>query len=220
MRISNYEVKMIIFDLDGTLLDSCKIWHEVDVNFFKKRNLPMPEDYSQAISHMGLEKASQYTKSKFNLDETPEDILKEWEEAVVKKYEEEVLLKDYAKEFLELVKLKKLILAVATAGQENCYKPCLKRNEIWDYFSQIIDVKNYENGKNDPQIYLDIAKNNRVKPEEILVIEDIVTALNSAKEGGFKTCAIYESTSLEEDTKKRISDIYITSFLDLIKLCE
>ena len=78
--------------------------------------------------------------------------------------------------------------------------------------------KEYNEGKNSPQIYLDIARKHNLVPSEVLVIEDIVTALNSAKRGGFNTCAIYEQTCKEEDVKKEISDIYITSFLDLIDL--
>ena len=65
MKVKNNEIKLIIFDLDGTLLDSCKIWKEVDINFFKKRNLLMPSTYSQDISHMGLTAASKYTKETF-----------------------------------------------------------------------------------------------------------------------------------------------------------
>ena len=217
MKINNNEIKMIIFDLDGTLLDSLKIWKDVDINFFAKRNLEMPSDYGQKIAHMGLEKASQYTKERFNLPESPEEILKEWEDAVYFEYANNVVLKDYAKEFLEICKANKLICSIATASQESCYVPCLKRNQIYGYFDNIINVLNYPEGKNSPQIYLDIAKKSGIAPNQILVIEDIVTALNSAKKGGFNVCAIYDETSSEEDTKRMICDVYIRSFKDLVK---
>ena len=109
MKINNNEIKMIIFDLDGTLLDSLKIWKDVDINFFAKRNLEMPSDYGQKIAHMGLEKASQYTKERFNLPESPEEILKEWEDAVYFEYANNVVLKDYAKEFLEIWKKREVL---------------------------------------------------------------------------------------------------------------
>lgn len=220
MKIKNNEIKLIIFDLDGTLLDSCKIWQEVDINFFKKRNLVMPSTYSQDIAHMGLTKASIYTKETFSLKETPEEIIKEWEEAVLEKYKYEVKLKPYSKEFIEFCKKEGLILTIATANQESCYLPCLKRNGIFSYFQKIIDVRNYPHGKDNPDMYLDMAKEFKIDPKNILVIEDITTALKSAKKGGFNTSAIYEETSTEEEEKRKISDIYISSFEDLLNILE
>ena len=64
---------------------------------------------------------------------------------------------------------------------------------------------------------MDIAKKSGIAPNQILVIEDIVTALNSAKKGGFNVCAIYDETSSEEDAKRMICDVYIRSFKDLVK---
>lgn len=218
MKVKNNEIKLIIFDLDGTLLDSCKIWQEVDINFFNKRNLLMPSTYSQDISHMGLTAASIYTKETFNLKESPEEIIKEWEDAVLEKYKNEVKLKPYAREFLEQCKRNGIILTIATANQENCYLPCLKRNEVLSYFQKIIDVRNYPQGKDNPDIYLQISKEFNLDPKNILVIEDISKAINSANKGGFNTCAIFEETSLEEENKKQASDIYILSFKDLLEI--
>ena len=67
MKIGNKEIKGVIFDIDGTLIDSCDIWGEVDIRFFSKRNLEMPSDYQEAIGHIGLEKAAEYTINRFNL---------------------------------------------------------------------------------------------------------------------------------------------------------
>ncbi len=218
MIINNKEIEMIIFDLDGTLLDSGAVWKDVDKKFFEKRKIEMPLDYGQTIAHMGFDNASHYTKVTFNLKESEQEIINEWESSVIDAYVNEIELKPYAREFLKLAKEKKCILNVATANQKNCYEPCLRRNQVIDFFKKIIDVKNYKNGKKTPDIYLDIAKSFQIDPSKILVIEDISTALKSAREGGFVTCAIYEKTSKEENEKKDIANIYINSFLDLINM--
>lgn len=218
MKLKNKDIKLVIFDLDGTLLDSCQIWKEVDNNFFKRRNIPLPSDYSRAIAHMGFDNASRYTKERFHLEESCEDIISEWENEVLSIYHNEVDLKDGAKDLLNYLKENKIILCIATANQKNCYMPCLERNNVINYFSEIVDVKNYKNGKNSPEIYLDIAKKFNISPSSCLVIEDILVALEVANRGGFNTCAIYEKTCDEEKEKKNEATFYISSFNDLLKM--
>ncbi|MGM9857762.1 MAG: HAD family hydrolase [Bacilli bacterium] len=217
MLIKNREIKGVIFDLDGTLVDSCTIWSEVDKDFFHKRNMEVPSDYSKAIAHMGLDKAAIYTKERFNLPESTDEILEEWKSLSVHRYEQEVELKSHAKEFICYLNANNIKLAVATANEPNCYEPCLKRHGIYEYFSFIENVRKFPNGKKTPDIYLDVANKLSLKPEECLIVEDIVVALKSAKSAGFITAAIYERTCSEEKTKKEISDIYITDFIELIK---
>ena len=218
MKINGREIKLIIFDLDGTLLDSSHVWANVDKNFFAKRKIDMPKDYGKIIGPLGIEKASEYTKKTFNLEESTEEIIQEWENETLHLYESSVNLKPHAKTFLNLAKDLGCILTVATANNEKCFLPCLKRNQIVEYFSSIHDVKNYPNGKNDVSIYLDIANKYQVDPNEILVIEDISIAIKVCKEKGFITCAIFEKTSNEEEEKKALADIYINDFKDLIDL--
>ena len=51
MKIKNRTIKAIIFDLDGTLLDSCGIWSDVDKQFFEKRGLTLTKDMRSKLSY-------------------------------------------------------------------------------------------------------------------------------------------------------------------------
>lgn len=219
MKINNNEIKLIIFDLDGTVIDSCGIWKRIDHNFFGKRNIPYPETYGTTIAHMGLEQTAIYTKNTFNLSESIEEIMEEWMNESRHLYQNEILLKDGVREFVEQCHQENIPMVVATACDESCYVPCLKRNQIYDDFVSITDTKTYPQGKATPDIYLDIAKKYHVEPKEVVVFEDIVVALKSAIKGGFNTVGVYEKTSSKEDdeTKKQISNLYINSFNELLK---
>ena len=76
MKINNLEFNAAIFDMDGTLIDSTGIWHEIDKQFFAKRKMELPEDYAQHIVHLGLTQAAIYTKETYHLDESIQDIMK------------------------------------------------------------------------------------------------------------------------------------------------
>ena len=49
------KIEGVIFDLDGTLLDSTWVWSQIDTDFLKKRGFEVPKDYSTAIMAMGFE---------------------------------------------------------------------------------------------------------------------------------------------------------------------
>ena len=217
MKFKGKEIKACIFDLDGTLLDSCSIWKEVDERFFEKRGMQVPSDYSKEIGPLGLDKASEYTIKRFNLKEKKEDIINEWLSDVIRCYEEEVELKPYAKEFLDFLNKNNIPMFVATANSRECYEPALKRNGIYEYFDYIENTSSYPKGKKDPAIYLDLSERCGIDPKNIIVFEDIVIGLENAAKAGFITCAIYEKTSQEEDKKKDIADFYCIDYLELLR---
>ena len=169
MKIESREIKGIIFDIDGTLIDSCGIWGEVDIRFFSKRNMEMPKDYQEAIGHIGLDKAADYTIKRFNLNEKKEDIIKEWKDGVLELYANEVVLKPHVKEFLLLLKEHNIPFCAATANDEDCYKKCLERNGIFDLFDFILEVNHFKDGKDKPTIYIEAAKKLGVEIDKCVV---------------------------------------------------
>ena len=208
-------IKGIIFDLDGTILDSCSIWGDVDEEFFKKRGLEVPADYGEAIGHIGLDKAADYTISRFNLNEKKEDIIKEWKSGVLEHYAHSVKLKPHAYEFIKSLKERGIKCCAATANDEDCYKSALINNGILDDFDFILEVGSFKSGKDKPDVYLEGAKRLGVKISECAVFEDLLTPIKTAKKAGFLTVAVYEATSKDEEEKKKIADIYIKDYNEL-----
>ena len=67
--------KGAIFDMDGTILDSMKLWEKIDIEFLSKRGYGVPEDYMRSIAHMGAMDTALYTIKRFNLKDTPEALI-------------------------------------------------------------------------------------------------------------------------------------------------
>ena len=108
--------KAIFFDLDGTLLDSMRVWDDIDVAFLKKRGLEVPPDYQEAITPLGFLEAARYTIRRFGFPETPEELIQEWHQMAVDAYTYEVELKDGAAEYLRYLKEKGIRLVAEDTG--------------------------------------------------------------------------------------------------------
>ena len=197
MKLLGHEFKAVIFDMDGTLIDSTDIWHAVDKNFFAKRGMELPSDYAQHIVHLGLTQAAAYTKETYHLEESVEDIMKEWHDMSIDMYRYSVGLKEGVKELLDLLKKNGIKMAIATANDEPLYKPCIDRLGIGSYFDAIADVNTAKEGKQSAKIYLDLAEKLGSEPQNTLVLEDMPTCVKTAFNAGFLTIAVYDKASKE-----------------------
>ena len=218
MKLFNHNIKAVIFDMDGTLIDSTGIWHEIDKAFFNKRNMELPKDYAQHIVHLGLTQAAVYTKETYHLPESIQDIIKEWHDMSVDMYKYHVPLKEGALELLKLFKDNEIKMAIATANDEPLYRPCIERLGIGDYFDAIADVNTAKEGKQSAKIYLDLAKKMGVEPRNTLVLEDMPTCVKTAFKSGFITVAVYDNASKDYDEeKKNNSTLFINNFYELLE---
>ena len=219
MKLLGHEFNAVIFDMDGTLIDSTSIWHDIDKAFFTKRNMELPKDYAQHIVHLGLTQAAVYTKETYHLKESIQEIMQEWHDMSIDMYKYHVPLKEGALELLKLFKKNGVKMAIATANDEPLYKPCIERLGIGSYFDAIADVNTAKEGKQSAKIYLDLADKLGFKPQNTLVLEDMPTCVKTAFKSGFLTVAVYDNASKEYDQiKKDNSLLFIHDFYELLEV--
>ena len=219
MKLLTYDIKAVIFDMDGTLVDSTSLWHEIDAAFFAKRGMEVPEEYAQKIVHLGLKQAAIYTKQAYGFKETPEEIMDEWHQRSLEMYSDDIELKPGVIELLELLKSNGVKMAIATANDEQLYMPCIERLGIRKYFDFIADVNNVKEGKQSAKIYETLMEQMGTQKDNTVVIEDMPTCVKTAYQSGFITVAIYDDASKEYDEDKMDnSDLFINNFAELIAL--
>ena len=216
-KMNNF--KAAIFDLDGTLFDSMTLWADIDRYFFSKRGIEIPEDYMVSIAHLGMYDTAVYTKNRFELAESPEELIAEWSEMALRFYSEEVMLKKGAAEYLRQLKEKGIPLAVATANGRHLFEPALKHTGIDGLFDAVVSSDEVERKKGFPDIYLLACKKlGGISAAETVVFEDILLGIKGAKDGGFQTVAVYDETSAGNETELRaLADRYIYDFTEMMK---
>ncbi len=79
------QIESVIFDLDGTLVDSMWLWHGIDMEFLGQRGLPLPETYQKDIEGMSFTETAVYTKELFHLSESVEELKGIWNRMAIGK---------------------------------------------------------------------------------------------------------------------------------------
>lgn len=210
-------IKAAIFDLDGTLADSMWVWAQIDVDYLKSKGCSMPKNLKDEITHLSFNQTAIYFKEKFNLTDSIEKISSDWNDMAFNHYAHNVKLKPGAKEFLDYLRSCKIKIALATSNSLTLLEACLKNNEVYDYFDVITTTDEVCNGKDCPDVYLLSAKKLGVNPENCLVFEDILPAVQAAKCANMKVIAVKDDASLNsKEALQNYSDKYIDSFTDLL----
>ena len=219
MKFNNKNIKLVIFDLDGTLIASTSIWADIDKIFFEKRGMGIPPLYNMEIAHVGLTKAAEITVRKYLPNEKEEDVIKEWVELSFEAYRDYIPLKNNARELLELLYKNGVHIALATANSKDIYEVCLSRLDILKYFSFVVDVNSCKEGKNSPEIYDRVCERFNVNRDETLIFEDMLTALKTAYSNGFNVIGVYDDNSTSDIKEcEDNSHLFIRDFKEIIDL--
>ena len=197
--LSKEGVRLLLFDLDGTLLDSMTLLTDVDREFLGRYGYEVTPEYTNIVKSVSNEEAARYTQSKYNLPLTWQEIIGIWDDMVFEFYRNEVRLKAGAKEYLTKARESGFMLGVTTAMSRKNAVAALAHTGILDYFNCMITLEDLGDkvNKGTPDIFLKAvdyisASASKVAPDKTLVFDDVPHAMNGARAGGFLTCAVYD----------------------------
>ncbi len=211
------KIKAIIFDLDGTLIDSMWMWNDIDVQYLGKFGHFVPEDLQKAIEGMSFTETAAYFKERFQLPKTIEEIKRELNEMAYDKYIHEVTLKKGALSFLKKCREKGLKLGIATSNSKEIVSGVIRARGIESYFDCIKTSCDAKKGKPAPDIYLLVADILGVEPKDCLVFEDVPSGILAGKSAGMKVCAVDDLYSRNQDIeKKKLADYYIQDYTQIL----
>jgi len=209
-------IEAVLFDLDGSLVDSMWIWKDIDIEYLGKFGINLPEGLQHEIEGMSFSETAVYFKKRFQIPDEIEAMKAEWNRMAWDKYTHEVPLKEGAKEFLDYCRAKGIKLGIATSNSRELVENVIHVLGLDDYFTCIVTGCDVERGKPAPDVYLEAARRCKIMPERCLVFEDIVPGILAGKAAGMKVCAVEDAYSAEQiNDKKRLSDYFIKDYKEI-----
>lgn len=199
--------------MDGVLLDSEKLYLNVNQIFFKELGVDISITEHQTFVGISATKMWTYIKNKFNLSQSVEE-LKELEKELKHKTltETKLVPTSGVVDFLDFLKQKGFILTIASSGLKKNIDLILQKLDIEKYFDFIVSGEQVLKGKPEPDIFLKVATHYKMQPSDCIVIEDSTNGVLAAKSADMFCIGYYNPNSGNQDLTK--ADIIIDNFKD------
>lgn len=187
---SNMKFKAIIFDMDGTIIDTEKIWKEATRSVITSKGVEISPELEAQLAHelrgVALHKSCAVIKEMFSLAHEVEDLVKEKRDKADALYAIHVKFIDGFIDFHKRVQATGLVYGIATNADDNNIETTINKLKLRDYFGEHIygiSKVNYK-GKPAPDIYLHVAKQLGIDPSLCVAIEDTSHGIESAQKAG------------------------------------
>ena len=210
MLLSKQKTDAFIFDLDGTLLNSLGAWENAASNYLKTRGINLPPNLQAAVEQMSLMDGAHLLKERYQLEESPEELVAATIRPVGERYYNDIPAKTYVPQLLSYLQSQGIKMAVATASHADFARGALERLGLLDYFEFIITCDEVGVGKTSPLVYEEAQRRLGVEKTRTVVVEDAPYALQTARTAGFKTIGVAEEHYRKELPQlKKVADLFL-----------
>lgn len=202
-----------ILDVDGTLLDTMPIWHDVGARVLSTLGITPEPGLGDLLFDMTLDQSSAYLKEHYCLNLSVDAIQQAILNEIAAFYRKDAPLKPGALNFVRALAAQ-MPLVVASVGNPALIRAALSRLNILDCFTAILTDQDpaIRAGKSSPKIFLAAADAIHSKLSSTLVVEDNLTALTTAHTAGFPVLAVYDPANQRDWPKiVRIADTAVRS---------
>ncbi|MBB6239769.1 HAD superfamily hydrolase (TIGR01509 family) [Pedobacter sp. AK013] len=206
------KIKALLFDLDGTLIDSEKFHFDCWNTFLCPYNVNIEfKDWLSNYAGIPLPKNAKTIIERYKIDEDLESFIDRREKVTFDGFRTtDIQLMPFALEFIKFAYEKGLTLAVVTASPKIDVEAVFERNGLAKYFSLFITRTDVNKSKPDPESYNLCVERLGLEKDECLVFEDTLNGVKSALAAGITCYAIQSNVRAHQ--KLKIADELFLSF--------
>ena len=186
-------MKSLIFDIDGTVLDSMYIWIEPMDKIFAKYNFKLsdlPKERKGEIEALPFEAMCEFIAKNVAYDMSKDEVIKYFVDNLENAYRNDLLPKDGAVDFIKDLKKAGYKISVASSTDYIYLEPALKRIGIYDCFDFFATPDITKMKKSDDSYWKYSIDKHKKNPEDIVLFDDALYAIKASKRSGIKTIGV------------------------------
>jgi HAD superfamily hydrolase (TIGR01509 family) len=193
----------ILFDMDGTLIDSEPLWLEAEIEIMEE--LGCNWDQQDQINCLGgpIDKTENYMQDRSNNIKPFGYFTKKLDDVMEQKLSTKLDLIPNALEIIDECKRSELKIALVTASSGRLMRAVLKRFPV-GIFDTVVSYDDVERSKPDPEPYLLAAKTLGVDITNCVVLEDSLTGVQSGLSAGAQVIGIPHLVKMPSNPNLRV----------------
>ena len=207
--------KAVIFDMDGVIFDTEKVYLDIWTEVFEKYGYKMTKELYVNVMGTGRKNVIKTFLENFGDDLPIEKMYEEKDNQLFYRIENQgIPLKEGVKELFSMLKEKDYKIALATSAKKERVEKQIKDKWLKESFDAIVCGDDVEKGKPSPDIFLKASKVLNVPVENCLVVEDANSGIEAAINGGFNTVMIPDLVNIDSQFLDKVE--IFASLLDVI----
>ena len=219
MKNFRQDIKGVIFDVDGVLLDSMGIWTDLGARYLVSIGKTPEEGLAEILFSMSMEQGAEYLREHYSIDLTAEKIGSGLQDMLRDFYYYEVQARPGAQQLMQAVSDAGIKITAATSSPREHIEKALERNGLLSYVDRVFTNAEIGKSKHSPDIYDAAADHMGTAPGETCVFEDSLYALRTAAAAGYHTVGVFDSKGESDQEGLRGSaEIYIHELCEITAL--
>ena len=207
-------IEAVVFDLDGVLVDTDHIWHEVREGLARERGGRWTDHSEADMMGMSSTEWSQYLHDEVGLAETPEQLNAEVVRRMLARYDEELPLLTGAADAVRRLG-ESFRLAVASSSNRELIDGVLEAAGLAHRFEATVSSEEVPRGKPAPDVFLEAARRLELEPRTCTAIEDSAKGIRAAHAAGMRVVAIPNRRYPPASEALALADEVVTSITEL-----
>lgn len=213
-------MKSLIFDVDGTILDSMQMWLELENRLLSEYGYTMDtidKEVRDTIESLSIKEMSEFIAQNIATDMTSKEVYHYFQSSIDFKYANEVMPKDGAIKIIKDLYNKGFKMAVASSSSSECIISAFKRLGIYECFSIYATADNTGLRKSTDEFWIELVNKISGDFKKVILYDDALYAIEQAKNLGIEVVGIKDFPWNEADWERivEVADYTLDNISDI-----